>query len=66
MFSFQWRYSMTKHIKKNNVPQADNYEKVPPELDKIVDVVLAYRPKQKHKEKEKPKYRFKKLKKEGK
>jgi hypothetical protein len=55
---------MTKHIKKHNVSQEDNFAKVPPELDKIVDVVLAYRPKQK--EKDKPKYRFKKLKKEDK
>jgi hypothetical protein len=55
---------MPKRIKKNNVSQTNDYSKVPPELDKIVDTVLAYRPKQK--EREKSKYRFKKIKKEDK
>lgn len=36
---------MTQDSRKGRDCQSDNGEKVPPELDRIVDKVLAYKPK---------------------
>ncbi len=42
---------MTQDIRKERDCQSDNGGKVPPELDKIAKVVLAYRPEKKTKKK---------------